>query len=158
MSEYANPIVETEPKSLNKVCAKKPNVKGVSSNPSGEVLTEPKENIVNIITVEEVKELIRQNNLWLLPRMGYRIVKVEELPATGENGVLYFLPIEGGETPNLYEEYVWNNIDSEFELLGTTEIDLSGYVKKDEMPHLTQAEYDEIVNKQQIYYFIEEED
>lgn len=47
---------------------------------------------------------------------------VSELPTTGKEGVMYLV---GNEPP--YEMYVWEN--NEFIEIGTTEIDLTGYVK-----------------------------
>lgn len=47
---------------------------------------------------------------------------VSELPATGKEGVMYLVGIEPP-----YEMYVWEN--NEFIEIGTTEIDLTGYVK-----------------------------
>ena len=57
---------------------------------------------------------------------------VSELPATGENGVIYFVPNDGSE-PNIYDEYIWIDSTGKFELIGTTEIDLTNYVTKDDL-------------------------
>lgn len=58
--------------------------------------------------------------------------KVTSLPVEGENGVIYLVPIASPKTSNIYKEYIW--IDSDYEMLGTTEIDLSGYALKTEIP------------------------
>lgn len=50
---------------------------------------------------------------------------VDELPETGEAGVLYLVPVEDAETGNLYEEFVW--VEEAWEQVGSTEIDLSAY-------------------------------
>lgn len=50
---------------------------------------------------------------------------VEELPESGEAGVLYLVPAEDGDEGNLYEEFVW--VEGEWEQVGSTEIDLSAY-------------------------------
>ena len=50
---------------------------------------------------------------------------VEELPETGEAGVLYLVPSEEGDEGNLYEEFVW--IEGEWEQVGSASIDLSNY-------------------------------
>lgn len=55
-----------------------------------------------------------------------QILVVEELPETGVPGAFYFVPVEDGENPNLYEEYVW--ISNRFELLGSAQIDLTNYL------------------------------
>ena len=51
---------------------------------------------------------------------------VTELPATGESGVFYFVGDEGGP----YDEYIWIATEERFELIGHTDIDLSGYLLK----------------------------
>lgn len=50
-----------------------------------------------------------------------------QLPAQGETGCIYLLPTEAGEN-NAYEEYVW--IGDSYEVLGSTNIDLSTKVDK----------------------------
>jgi len=51
---------------------------------------------------------------------------VDELPTTDINPkVIYIVPKEGGESPNLREEYVY--INGNWELIGSTEVDLSNY-------------------------------
>lgn len=56
---------------------------------------------------------------------------VSTLPATGEANVIYLVPNEeSGEESgagNFYEEYVWIDSESRYEIIGTTDIDLSGY-------------------------------
>lgn len=61
---------------------------------------------------------------------GVRFEVVNALPATGEDGVIYLVP-NSGETPNIYDEYIW--VNESFEKIGTTEIDLSGYVTFEEV-------------------------
>ena len=56
---------------------------------------------------------------------------VAELPGTGSDNVIYFVPAADSEEQNVYEEYMW--IDGQWELLGTTKVDLSGYATKEEM-------------------------
>ena len=55
---------------------------------------------------------------------GWQVVDVlptENISAT----TIYLLPKEGAKKPNIYEEWIWVNND--WENIGTTEIDLSGY-------------------------------
>ena len=55
---------------------------------------------------------------------GWQVVDVlptENISAT----TIYLLPKEGSTKPNIYEEWIWVNED--WESIGTTEIDLSGY-------------------------------
>lgn len=61
---------------------------------------------------------------------GIEIRVVDELPSTGETNVLYLVPSENPQTGNIYEEYIWALQSDEsyaFELIGSTQIDLSGY-------------------------------
>jgi hypothetical protein len=51
---------------------------------------------------------------------------VDELPILGVTGTFYFVPNDGTGN-NIYNEYLWAN--DAWELLGTTEIDLTGYAK-----------------------------
>ena len=54
---------------------------------------------------------------------GFRFVSVEQLPQTGEDGIIYLVP-EGEDS---FEEYVWLSDMNRFEKLGF-ETDLSNYV------------------------------
>lgn len=67
----------------------------------------------------------------------YSVVK--SLPATGEVGVIYLIANSGIEQ-NIYDEYIW--IGDKFEELGSTELDLSGYVKTSDLVAMTNAEID----------------
>ena len=67
---------------------------------------------------------------------------VSTLPATGVKGVIYLV---GTESP--YDEYIWlepTGATPYFEQIGSTDIDLSGYVQASEMHALTNAEIDTI--------------
>lgn len=52
-----------------------------------------------------------------------KYVVVEELPTTGEDNTIYLVPKSSSKTNNYYDEYMY--IDSSWELIGNTEIDLS---------------------------------
>ena len=76
---------------------------------------------------------------------GIEFRKVNSLPATGENGVIY--PVSNsGSAPNSYDEYIWVVVSGSgsFEKIGTTDIDLSGYQLSSELIPLTTAEIDAI--------------
>jgi hypothetical protein len=60
-----------------------------------------------------------------LGSLSYSVVDV--LPEVGEKGVVYLVP-KDGEQPDVHDEYLW--IDGQFELIGTTQVDLSNYVQK----------------------------
>ena len=75
-----------------------------------------------------------------------------DLPATGQNGVIYLIPISGAQTPNVYDEYIWYTDSSTtpatsgYEKIGTTAIDLSGYVQYTDISLLTNTEIADIVD------------
>lgn len=58
----------------------------------------------------------------------FSISIVDELPLAGEKMVLYLVS-KGGESPDVYDEYIWIEQTSTFEFLGTTAVDLTDYVK-----------------------------
>lgn len=59
-----------------------------------------------------------------------RIEIVDELPATGETNVIYFV-----KNDDIYDEYVY--INGEFVKIGDTRIDLSEYATKEELNNVT---------------------
>ena len=59
---------------------------------------------------------------------GFDVQVVQELPATGQKGIIYLLA-KDGTAPDVYDEYVWITATQTFELIGTTQVDLSGYAK-----------------------------
>lgn len=66
---------------------------------------------------------------------------VTELPATGEIGVIYLIS-NNGSNPNVYDEYIY--VNNAFEKIGTTETDLSGYLKTTDITAITNSEIDTI--------------
>ena len=74
-----------------------------------------------------------------------------DLPVTGSNGVIYLVP-NSGSAPNVYDEYIWYTDSSTtpatsgYEKIGTTELDLSGYVQKTDIHLLTNNEITDIVD------------
>lgn len=69
-------------------------------------------------TKSEVQNLIGQIS-------GLRLEKVNVLPQTGQTGIIYLVPNTSQEQRNVFDEYIW--IDNDWELIGSTEIDLTGY-------------------------------
>lgn len=70
---------------------------------------------------------------------------VSTLPASGTKGVIYLV---GNAAP--YDEYIWVEPSSgtaHWEQIGSTSIDLTGYVQASEMHALTNAEIDTIFNQ-----------
>lgn len=72
---------------------------------------------------------------------------VQDLPATGEKGVFYLIP-NSGAGQNVYDEYVWVNSGTHeapnyhYEKIGTTAVDMSGYVREEDLVEITEAEID----------------
>lgn len=56
----------------------------------------------------------------------FDIQVVNELPETGQEHTIYFVPSPDSGLTNVKEEYMW--ISNQWELIGTTQIDLSDYV------------------------------
>lgn len=57
----------------------------------------------------------------------------QELPATGEKGIIYLIPNGSSEQENIYDEYIWipplqEGESGRFEFIGTTQTDLTNYV------------------------------
>ena len=70
---------------------------------------------------------------------------VSTLPASGVKGTIYLV---GDDAP--YDEYIWvepTGGTAYWEQIGSTSIDLSGYVQASEMHALTNAEIDTIFNQ-----------
>lgn len=69
---------------------------------------------------------------------------VDSLPVTGDTKFIYLVPKSAAGTQNSYDEYIWYN--SAWELIGSTDMDLSDYVKNSEMHEITAAEVNTILN------------
>lgn len=67
---------------------------------------------------------------------------VSSLPSTGSKGVIYLVS-NSGSNPNSYDEYIY--VNNKFEKIGTTDVDLSGYVKSSDLVAITNSEIDTIV-------------
>ena len=70
---------------------------------------------------------------------------VNALPSTGASNILYLVAKTGSESGNVYDEYLY--IGGAWELIGSTGIDLSGYVKSSEMHALTNSEITAIIEQ-----------
>jgi len=80
---------------------------------------------------------------------------VDTLPSTGQDDVIYLVKDSKGKDNNVYLEYLW--INNAFELIGSTEVDLSGYAKTAEVERMRydiweniEGEFDKKVNKLQV--------
>ena len=56
---------------------------------------------------------------------------VTSLPTTGKDDVIYLVKDDKGQENNNYLEYLWLN--GKYELIGSTQVDLSGYAKLDDI-------------------------
>lgn len=73
----------------------------------------------------------------------FSAIIVSVLPDTGETNKLYLVPKPSAESGNGYDEYLY--INGTWELIGSTDIDLSGYLKKDDIHILTNSEITAII-------------
>lgn len=74
---------------------------------------------------------------------GITFLKVDSLPEEGEAGVIYLVAKEGAVS-DVFDEYYW--YEGNFECMGTTAVDLSGYVKATDMVAITTTEIDAMFN------------
>lgn len=70
---------------------------------------------------------------------------VSSLPSAGKSNVLYLVAKSSAASGNGYDEYLY--INGAWELIGSTDIDLSGYVQASEMHAITNTEITNIVNQ-----------
>lgn len=73
---------------------------------------------------------------------GFDFQIVEELPGTGQKGVIYLIS-NSGTGQNIYDEYIWTGTD--YEKIGTTDVDLSNYWSKTDLVAIQNSEIDTIV-------------
>lgn len=66
---------------------------------------------------------------------GLDFIVIEELPETGQKGVVYLMA-KDGEAPDVYDEYVWITATQTFELIGSTKVDLSDYATKEDLENI----------------------
>ena len=90
-------------------------------------------------TASDVSGLIA-NAIKDIQGISYSIVTA--LPSKGEAGIIYLLS-NNGNNPNIYDEYIW--VNNAFEKIGTTAVDLSGYLKTTDLVAITNPEIDNIV-------------
>ena len=67
---------------------------------------------------------------------------VSSLPATGVKGTIYLLS-NSGSGQNIYDEYIF--VNNKWEKIGTTETDLSDYIKYTDLVEATETEIDTIL-------------
>lgn len=71
---------------------------------------------------------------------------VDTLPDTGRDNVLYLVPNNSDITRNIYDEYMWisKGDSSNFEKIGSTSTDLSGYYNSSNFTPLDKTQIDNI--------------
>ena len=108
----------------------------------------------NFQTYEQVQSAI---NTAISSQTHFTFMKVDILPSVGEDNVIYLVPKTStlGQT---FEEYLYLSDIGSFELIGSTDIDLSGYALKEEIPgkisdlendanYISKAELQNILNQ-----------
>lgn len=75
---------------------------------------------------------------------GISFKMVSSLPTAGEPQYIYLVPKTSAGTQDIYDEYIWYN--KKWERIGSTDIDMSDYVKSSEMHEITAAEVNTILN------------
>lgn len=64
---------------------------------------------------------------------------VESLPESGEKGAIYLVSSAKGDNDS-YDEFIW--VNEKFEKIGTTSVDLDGYLKEVDITSITNEEID----------------
>ena len=85
-------------------------------------------------TLQQVEDKINEivsSGIGQITTFSFQVV--EELPSSGTSNHIYLVPVSGStESDNYYEEYCY--INSKWELIGTTKVDLTAYAKKTDIP------------------------
>ncbi len=122
-------------------------------NDSG-FITNTVENLTNYYLKSETYTQSEVNNL-IGQIKTISIEVVDTLPTTGEDNKIYLVPKEGS-TGDVYNEYIW--VNNTWELIGTTQVDLTGYATEDWVNNqikdfLTESQVTEIVNNSLTNYY-----
>lgn len=64
-------------------------------------------------------------------REDLQIVIVNELPAVGNPNYIYLVAKNNGESPDVYDEYIWLENEQRYEKIGGVSIDMTNYVTID---------------------------
>lgn len=84
---------------------------------------------------------------------------VDTLPTTGESNIIYLVPKEGSKD-DVYNEYIW--VNNAWELIGSTQIDLTGYATEDWVNtqianFLTESQIIQLINNSLANYYTQEQ-
>lgn len=91
----------------------------------------------DVVTLQQLSQSIN-NAVGKITSFEYKIV--DSLPATseGKKGVVYLVAHSGSTNQNSYDEYIFlpaeGSTSARYEKIGTTDIDLTPYAKKTEIP------------------------
>lgn len=91
----------------------------------------------DVVTLQQLSQSIN-NAVGKITSFEYKIV--DSLPATteGKKGVIYLIAHSGSTNQNSYDEYIFlpaeGSTAARYEKIGTTDIDLTPYAKKTEIP------------------------
>ena len=111
------------------------------NNDSGFV-TNAVNDLVNYYTKSNTYTKTEVNNL-VSSLSGLTIEIVQALPTEYiSTSTIYFVPKSTSKTNNVYDEYVY--VNNNWELIGNTELDLSGYVQTSDLVAITNNEIDTI--------------
>lgn len=69
---------------------------------------------------------------------------VNALPATGDPSIIYLVSASDGSGNDVYDEYIWLTVNTAFEKIGTTRVDLSDYYNTSNMIPITSAQIDAV--------------
>ena len=69
---------------------------------------------------------------------------VQNLPVTGDKGVIYLVADTHSDQNDLYDEYIWLTSSSSYEKIGNTDVDLSDYYNTTNMVAITSNEIDTV--------------
>ena len=78
---------------------------------------------------------------------GFEFVVVQELPEVGVSSYIYLLATAHPVFGATYDEYVWLSNEQRFEMIGTTEVDLSNYYDKTQTDELVSKKVDKVEGK-----------
>ena len=70
-------------------------------------------------------------------REDLQIVIVNELPEVGNPNYIYLVAKDDGESPDVYDEYIWLEDEERYEKIGGVTIDLTNYVTTDTEQSIT---------------------
>ena len=123
------------------------NVQTFSANQSGNVtanITVPTNNneLTNGAGYQTANDVQTAITTAISGIVGVKFEVVASLPTTGDAGTIYLIS-NSGTAPNVYDEYIY--VNNGWEKIGTTDVDLSGYVQDSDLVAITNNEIDTIV-------------